>query len=103
MAEIPCRRCDSPDCKGCNIYTLATALQQGKFEPLMDGNRTVHIAASVRENVTGEWIEDRTDIVCPKCHATYSDEIVFMNRNMLVEPLKYCPNCGAEMTGGNDG
>ena len=45
----------------------------------------------------GEWIEDRTEIVCSKCHARFSDEIIFMNRNMEGEALKYCPNCGAKM------
>jgi DNA-directed RNA polymerase subunit RPC12/RpoP len=45
----------------------------------------------------GEWIEDRTEIVCSKCHARFSDEIIFMNRNMENEALKYCPNCGAKM------
>lgn len=45
----------------------------------------------------GEWIENRTEIVCSKCHARFSDEIIFMNRNMENEALKYCPNCGAKM------
>jgi len=61
------------------------------------------ITADVRENDKGEWIEDRTEIVCSKCHARYSDEIIFMNRNMEGEPLKYCPNCGADMRGEEDG
>ena len=45
----------------------------------------------------GEWIEERTEIVCSKCHARFSDEIIFMNQNMEGEALKYCPNCGAKM------
>lgn len=45
----------------------------------------------------GEWIEDRTEIVCSKCHARFSDEIIFMNRNMENKALKYCPNCGTKM------
>ena len=28
---IGCRECDSPDCSGCNIYTLACALAKGKL------------------------------------------------------------------------
>ena len=28
---IDCRECDSPDCRGCNIYRLARALEQGKL------------------------------------------------------------------------
>lgn len=44
-----------------------------------------------------EWIEDQTEIICPKCHARFSDEIVFMNKNFKAEPLKFCPECGACM------
>ena len=29
---IGCRECDSPDCRGCNTYRLATALNQGKLD-----------------------------------------------------------------------
>ena len=30
MAEyIACRRCDSPDCKGCNLKRLETMLEMG--------------------------------------------------------------------------
>ena len=49
------------------------------------------------EAVHGQWIDQRTHIVCSVCNAEYSDEIVFMNRDFEFEDLKYCPNCGARM------
>jgi hypothetical protein len=52
MAEhIDCRNCDSPNCKGCNIYTLATMLNAGKFDCLMNANRSINPAADVVEVV----------------------------------------------------
>lgn len=48
MAEyIGCRNCSSPDCRGCNVYTLATMLNTGKFDCLMNGNRCVDRFADV--------------------------------------------------------
>ena len=45
----------------------------------------------------GRWIDDHTSIVCSKCKAEYSDEIIFMNRDFKYDNLNYCPNCGAKM------
>lgn len=39
----PCRKCASPDCRGCNIYTLITALGNGLFDEWMDDNKCVHV------------------------------------------------------------
>ena len=50
-----------------------------------------------RPVIHGYWIEEYTHIRCSVCGATYSDEIVFMNRNFKNEMLPYCPNCGAQM------
>lgn len=51
--------------------------------------------ADVRENVRGEWI-DAGEYPWDKCsicgyYADYHDE------------FNYCPNCGADMRGGNNG
>lgn len=44
MAEIiPCRDCQSPDCKGCNVLELSKALARGHFAGLMDENNCLHI------------------------------------------------------------
>lgn len=50
-----------------------------------------------RPVIHGYWIEEYTHIRCSVCGATYSDEIVFMNRNFKNESLPYCPSCGAQM------
>lgn len=55
----------------------------------------------VRPVKEGHWIEDRTDYVCSACGGRVSDEIVFMLQSE--ELPDYCPNCGADMTGGADG
>ncbi|MBQ2059489.1 MAG: hypothetical protein II488_06900 [Firmicutes bacterium] len=42
MAEIiPCRGCQSPDCKGCNVYILSEMLHEGKLDALMNENHTI--------------------------------------------------------------
>lgn len=39
---IGCRTCTSPDCKGCNVFTLYKALEAGKFDALMSENHSLH-------------------------------------------------------------
>ena len=52
MAEyIECRSCTSPKCEGCNMYILATMLNSGKFDGLMDGSHTINQVANVVEVV----------------------------------------------------
>lgn len=103
MAEIGCKKCTSPDCKGCNSYILETALKQGQFDALMDGNRTIHIATNVRENIKGEWtkavvamdrlydnkgmLESLNGYICKHC------------KEFSIARFNYCPNCGAKMDG----
>ena len=48
MAEyIACRRCDSPDCKGCNLKRLETMLKKGKFDLLMNQNLAINASSDV--------------------------------------------------------
>ncbi len=55
-------------------------------------------AASVRENVKGKWNADKespeyaTCSVCGHCDWDCTES----------EYFNFCPNCGADMTGGND-
>lgn len=72
-------------------HALSMLEEYVKKLPPMDTTEVVH----------GEWIDDCLHIVCSVCNTEYSDEIVFMNRNFKFEDLKYCPNCGALMDGGN--
>lgn len=43
MSKIACRQCTSPDCHGCNIYTLFIGLENGKFDSFKDGNNHVDV------------------------------------------------------------
>lgn len=38
---IGCRECDSPDCLGCNVYTLACALAKGKLNWARDEHNSI--------------------------------------------------------------
>ena len=48
------------------------------------------------ERKTGEWIETKHDLydyfICSECCAGFTDGFQY----------RYCPNCGADMRGGND-
>ena len=62
MAEyIECRNCDSPYCDGCNIHSLATMLRNGKFECLMDNNRSINCSTDVISFATFEQIKWERD------------------------------------------
>ena len=97
MAEyIVCRRCDSPDCKGCNLKRLETMLENGKFDCLMNENRSINTSADVAPVIHGRWVH--TDLAlhwhgkdeCSEC--TYHKQ----DRSDLSR-FRYCPNCGARM------
>jgi hypothetical protein len=45
---IDCRECDAPDCRGCNIYRLAEALQQGKLDWMKDEKNSVRVPVMSR-------------------------------------------------------
>ena len=93
MAEyIACRRCDSPDCKGCNLKRLETMLENGKFDCLMNENRCINTSSDVAPVKHGKWgsngIPDSVLSACSVCGfgcGAYS--------------FQYCPNCGAKMDG----
>ena len=122
MAEfISCRNCDSPYCNGCNIYTLATMLQAGKFDCLMDENRSVNRFADVAPVVHGKWVltahEEYSNCrwhvtaECSECHHDKGEIYagffpgfpkdlargVVLDCAESVKLDNYCPNCGADM------
>ena len=95
MAEyIACRRCDSPDCKGCNLKRLETMLGNGKFDCLMNENRAIDTSADVEPVAHGRWL----------CVDTDTEQFFLCNRCKKKEywESNYCPNCGADMRGTND-
>lgn len=105
MAEyIACRRCNSPDCKGCNLKRLETMLENGKFDCLMNENRSINTSSDVALVRHGKWlhteIEDDEEWggiwhkwTCDNCGYSVGN-----NPN----GTNYCPNCGAKMDGGAD-
>ena len=98
MAEyIGCRKCDSPDCKGCNLKNLETMLNNGKFDCLMNENRCINPDADVTPVRHGEWeivvgSNGKEYMVCTCCRVSQG----------LTGVFTYCPNCGCLMDGGAD-
>lgn len=92
---ISCRSCDSPSCKGCNIYTLSTMLNNGKFDSLMNDNRSINPTANVVEIRYGEWVKPSpsSQECCKQCGKT--PKLIF---GLLPD---YCPWCGAKMIKSN--
>ena len=109
MAEyIACRRCDSPDCKGCNLKRLETMLENGKFDCLMNENRSINTSYDVETVRHGRWegyshsrycgVDDFGDPI-------YKDGVVYYCsecRRKTVIKDRYCPKCGARMDGDDD-
>ena len=98
MSEyIGCRNCNSPNCKGCNIKTLETMLNNGKFDCLMNENRRINTSANVAPVRHGRW---KCNKPCPVCG---EDRFEGLDADIWAdwEP-PYCPNCGAKMDGGAD-
>ena len=93
---IDCRECDAPTCAGCNIYTLATALGQGKLDWMMDEKHCVHVPDRNKNKVTPlRWVENRTTIQCPECGREFDDEVCCYEGYGW--PWLCCPKCGARM------
>ena len=98
MAEyITCRRCDSPDCKDCNLKRLETMLENGKFDCLMNENRAIDTSADFEPVRHGRWEKQSGLYSCSECGMTcpynvQADVIEYWACN-------YCPNCGAKMDG----
>lgn len=99
MAEyIECRNCDSPNCEGCNILTLAKMLHDGKFDCLMDANHSVDRFADVEPVRHGRWEhldDDWFDLwKCTACGEEWTFSYDPTNKDTVVN---YCPDCGATM------
>ena len=57
-------------------------------------------AADVRENVKGEWVRcDKHIVKCPKCGNFLDMRGVNAGRG----DANFCPNCGAQIGGAEDG
>ena len=95
MAEhIACRRCDSPDCKGCNLKRLETMLENGAFGCLMNENRAINISADVEPVKHGRWLKKQEkDTFAGYLYIYECSECGRVEQRK--EP--YCPKCGAKM------
>ena len=95
---IGCRNCNSPNCKGCNIKTLETMLNNGKFDCLMDENRCINPANDVAPVRHGRW--EPGNPICPVCG---ENKFKDLDADIWCDWLPdFCPNCGANMDGGSD-
>lgn len=129
---IECRNCDSPYCDGCNIYSLATMLNNGKFDCLMNNNHSINCSANVVSRAVFEqvkWERDTALATLEEHGIGFAQKVDVVevvhgkwefNRGQAYgEPLyfcsvctdggsewgkdKYCPNCGAKMDGDKNG
>ena len=90
---IACRRCDSPDCKGCNLKRLETMLENGKFDCLMNENRCINTSADVEPVRNGRW--ENGNPICPVCGG---DKFKDLDADIWCDwQPAFCPNCGANM------
>lgn len=83
-------------------YIDADKLQED-FKELHGGKRSLLIdtapTADVRENVRGEWLSgDCMGASCSKCGEYFS-----FRTFSEVHNFNFCPNCGADMRGDNNG
>ncbi len=93
LLKVPnVRKVEEYDETGEFISYLAVPVEAIKEAPTIEAEPVRH----------GEWIDDRTDIVCSVCKTAFSDEIAFMKRAIDNEYPKRCPECGAKMYGGNN-
>ena len=100
MAEyIACRSCESPDCKGCNLKRLETMLENGKFDCLMNENRSINTSYDVETVRHGHFVHDGPRFAggvdwwhCSNCGGPASG---------VETRFDYCPFCGSRMDGGS--
>ena len=87
---IGCRECDSPDCSGCNIYTLACALAKGILNWAKDEHNSIDeemLAAPNKEPT--ELFPDRSKCVRLDLEPGDLRNIVELFEDQFFEHLKF--------------
>ena len=51
----------------------------------------------------GKWIDERCEIICSECQTHFSDEILYMCYDWNNGEMSFCPKCGADMRGEENG
>lgn len=106
MADyIRCKNCDPIYCNGCNIKILEMMLDEGKFDCLMNVNRSINQSADVAPVVHARWDDSgrytfpggSTAVRCTECGCALTVSEFRLNR------WNYCPVCGAKMDGSEIG
>ena len=88
MAEyIACRNCDSSNCKGCNIYTLAMMLYGGKFDCIVGDSHSINPLADVAEVVR---CKDCEHYELDACLKIYQDGNVSNDAWQERKPTDFC-------------
>ena len=96
MAEISCKHCDSPDCRGCNMYRLEQMLNAGKLDMLMNKNRAIQISADMRPVIHAQWIKcgDNQPMSCDNVYCCSNCK---GNKRLEWHLKPFCEECGAKM------
>ena len=85
---IECRSCDSKNCNGCNVFTLANMLHNGDFDCLMDEHKSIAFTPeSLRPK--GRW----------EYYSSTMQECSVCKRHTARHKYEYCPRCGRKMEG----
>lgn len=57
--QIRCKRCESTDCRGCNLFSLSQMLEEGKLNGMMGEDRKIKTDLSVHPVVLCSECEHR--------------------------------------------
>lgn len=91
--QICCKECDSPSCKGCNIYILATALNRGMLASCIDENGTVR--TDLQPIVYGTWVKGK---IYSEAFGAYMPTLYCSAcKHSALFETDYCQHCGAKM------
>ena len=98
MIEVDCRKCVNLSQNGCSLYGNDADVAVARCAENCFSNYCV-------EQPKGKWITRHKqnsfgqDIVCFECNKCGEYKVPLYHL-LITEPLKVCPNCGADMQKG---